>query len=291
MTGFARLEGAWGNHRWTWELKSVNSRGLDIRHRLPSGMDAHERTIKKAVSVVLNRGNVNCNLAIDSTDAPATIQVNEQALRGAIMIAKDAAKEHGLEAPRIGDIMALRGVMEVADQNLSDDDRAVRDAAILKSFDQALAELAADRQIEGAKLADIIAEQVDQIEGLVSQARTCTKEQTVAIQARLEARLKEALANSRVEIDEGRLLQEVGILALKADVAEELDRLDAHISATRDLLEQGSPAGRKLDFLAQEFGREANTLASKAADNALSSIGLDLKVIVDQIREQVQNIE
>jgi uncharacterized protein (TIGR00255 family) len=291
MTGFARVEGAWESHRWTWELKSVNSRGLDIRHRLPSGIDAFERVIKKAVSVALTRGNVNCNLAMDSLDAPAAIQVNEQALGEAIVIAKEAAREHDLEAPRIGEIMALRGVMEVADQSLSDEDRAARDAEILKSFAQALDELAVDRAGEGAKLAAIIADQVDQIEKLVSQARQLTKEQTTAIQTRLEVRLKEALSTNAIEIDEGRLLQETGMLALKADVAEELDRLDAHISATRELLEQGSPAGRKLDFLAQEFGREANTLASKAAGKALSSIGLDLKVIVDQIREQVQNIE
>jgi uncharacterized protein (TIGR00255 family) len=188
-------------------------------------------------------------------------------------------------------MMALRGIMEVVDHSLSDEDRAARDAAILDSFDQALIELSLDRNVEGGKLASIIANQIGQIEALVAQARTCTKEQTAAIQVRLQARLIEALSNNSIEIDESRLLQETGILALKADVAEELDRLEAHISAARELLAQGSPAGRKLDFLAQEFGREANTLASKAADNTLSSIGLDLKVIVDQIREQVQNIE
>ena len=291
MTGFARIEGSWENHRWTWELKSVNSRGLDIRHRLPSGMDAHERTVKKLVSDKLGRGNVNCNLAIDSQALPARIQVNEGVLGEIVSVAKAEAAKHGLEAPRISEIMALRGVLEVTDHVMEDEERQSRDEAVLTSLESAIDELAADRIREGAKMGAVINDQVNQIEALVARARLCAGGQATAIQDRLESQLSEALGSRGVKLDQDRLVHEVSILALKADIAEELDRLDAHVSAARELLATSDPVGRKLDFLAQEFGREANTLASKAADNELSSIGLDLKVIIDQIREQVQNIE
>lgn len=291
MTGFARVEGSLGNHRWTWELKSVNSKGLDIRHRLPAGMDAHERDVKKMVSAKLGRGNVNCNLAIEAVSEPATIQVNKDALDRAVNIAKAAADEHGLAAPAISEIMGLRGVMDVAEPVLEDEDRQARDRAVLQSLESAINELVADRAREGAKMRQVIEGQVNQIEVLVKRARACTSGQAKAISDRLEAQLHEMLGPKGVELDKDRLVHEVSILALKADITEELDRLDAHISAARSLIEEGSPVGRKMDFLAQEFGREANTLASKAADNKLSLIGLDLKVIIDQIREQVQNIE
>jgi uncharacterized protein (TIGR00255 family) len=291
MTGFARIEGAWGNHRWAWELKSVNSRGLDIRHRLPSGMDAHERTVKSLVSGKLARGNVNCNLAIYSTALPARIQVNEEVLDDIVSVAKAEATKHGLEAPRISEIMALRGILEITDHVMEDDERQARDEAVLASLEAAVDELAMDRAREGAKMGAVISDQVNQIEALVARARLCAGGQAAAIQDRLEAQLSEALGSRGVKLDQDRLVHEVSILALKADITEELDRLEAHIGAARDLLATSDPVGRKLDFLAQEFGREANTLASKASDNELSSIGLDLKVIIDQIREQVQNIE
>ena len=291
MTGFARLEGSWGAHRWTWELKSVNSKGLDIRYRLPSGLDAHDSSVKKTVASHLARGNVNCNLSISSEDKPVQIQVNRHALESAVQAAILAAEEHGLEAPKIADLMALRGVIEVVEDAMDENEREGRDQAVLASLKDAVDELATDRQQEGARLAAFISGQIDNIEVLLVEARKNVEGQAQAILERLANQFREAMAQTGVELDQSRVVHEASILALKADITEELDRLEAHIEAARLLLSTSGPIGRKFDFLAQEFGREANTLASKAADNALSAIGLEFKVVIDQIREQVQNIE
>ena len=291
MTGFARVEGSWQNIRWTWELKSVNSKGLDVRYRLPSGLEAHDRAVKSIVAGGLARGNVNCQLSMESGDAGVQLVVNERALDSAVVAAKRSAEKYGLELPKIADLMALRGVVDVQDSELSEEDRQDRDSAILETLKQAVEALAKDRGREGEHLYTALRQRVDEIDLLTRRAEQDVSGQVDAIRAKLSAQIAEALGDTGITIEQERLAQETAVLALKADVSEETDRLHAHVLAARDLLDADEPVGRKFDFLAQEFGREANTLASKAASNELSAIALELKVVIDQMREQIQNVE
>jgi len=291
MTGFARVEGSWQDIRWTWELKSVNSKGLDVRYRLPSGLEAHDRAVKSIVAGGLARGNVNCQLSMESGDAGVQLVVNERALDSAVVAAKRSAEKYGLELPKIADLMALRGVVDVQDSELSEEDRQDRDSAILETLKQAVEALAKDRGREGEQLYTALRQRVDEIDLLTRRAEQDVSGQVDAIRAKLSAQIAEALGDTGITIEQERLAQETAVLALKADVSEETDRLHAHVLAARDLLDADEPVGRKFDFLAQEFGREANTLASKAASNELSAIALELKVVIDQMREQIQNVE
>lgn len=291
MTGFARVEGSWQDIRWTWELKSVNSKGLDVRYRLPSGLEAHDRAVKSIVAGGLARGNVNCQLSMESGDAGVQLVVNERALDSAVVAAKRSAEKYGLELPKIADLMALRGVVDVQDSELSEEDRQDRDSAILETLKQAVEALAKDRGREGEHLYTALRQRVDEIDLLTRRAEQDVSGQVGAIRAKLSAQIAEALGDTGITIEQERLAQETAVLALKADVSEETDRLHAHVLAARDLLDADEPVGRKFDFLAQEFGREANTLASKAASNELSAIALELKVVIDQMREQIQNVE
>jgi len=291
MTGFARVEGSWQDIRWTWELKSVNSKGLDVRYRLPSGLEAHDRAVKSIVAGGLARGNVNCQLSMESGDAGVQLVVNERALDSAVVAAKRSAEKYGLELPKIADLMALRGVVDVQDSELSEEDRQDRDSAILETLKQAVEALAKDRGREGEHLYTALRQRVDEIDLLTRRAEQDVSGQVDAIRAKLSAQIAEALGDTGITIEQERLAQETAVLALKADVSEETDRLHAHVLAARDLLDADEPVGRKFDFLAQEFGREANTLASKAASNELSAIALELKVVIDQMREQIQNVE
>lgn len=291
MTGFARVEGSWQDIRWTWELKSVNSKGLDVRYRLPSGLEAHDRAVKSIVAGGLARGNVNCQLSMESGDAGVQLVVNERALDSAVVAAKRSAEKYGLELPKIADLVALRGVVDVQDSELSEEDRQDRDSAILETLKQAVEALAKDRGREGEQLYTALRQRVDEIDLLTRRAEQDVSGQVGAIRAKLSAQIAEALGDTGITIEQERLAQETAVLALKADVSEETDRLHAHVLAARDLLDADEPVGRKFDFLAQEFGREANTLASKAASNELSAIALELKVVIDQMREQIQNVE
>ena len=291
MTGFARVQGSWQDIRWTWELKSVNSKGLDVRYRLPSGLEAHDRAVKSIVAGGLARGNVNCQLSMESGDAGVQLVVNERALDSAVVAAKRSAEKYGLELPKIADLMALRGVVDVQDSELSEEDRQDRDSAILETLKQAVEALAKDRGREGEQLYTALRQRVDEIDLLTRRAEQDVSGQVGAIRAKLSAQIAEALGDTGITIEQERLAQETAVLALKADVSEETDRLHAHVLAARDLLDADEPVGRKFDFLAQEFGREANTLASKAASNELSAIALELKVVIDQMREQIQNVE
>lgn len=291
MTGFARIEGSWQDVRWTWELKSVNSKGLDVRYRLPSGLDAHDRSVKKIVSEGLARGNVNCQLSMEYGEAGVQLVVNEGALDSVVDAAKRSAEKYGLEPPEIAGLMALRGIVDVQDSELSEEDRQARDSAILESLKQAVKALVEDRDREGAQLHSALQQRVDEIAALTRGAEQDAAGQLSAIQAKLAAQVTEALGDAGITIEQERLAQETAVLALKADVSEETDRLHAHVLAARELLDADEPVGRKFDFLAQEFGREANTLASKAASNDLSAVALDLKVVIDQMREQIQNVE
>ena len=291
MTGFAHAEGTWNDYRWTWEVKSVNSKGLDARIRLPQGFEAVEAAARKVIAKALSRGHVNAALQLERDGGDTTITVNQAALDVLIEAAGTAAKKHGLKKPRAEALMSLRGVIEVTDPLLQDDERKALETTILATLDDVLKDLIAARAGEGEALKRLLDEQINTIQTLTDKARTCASQQPDAIKTRLHTQIADLLQGSTVPLDDDRIAQEAAFLAVKADVREELDRLDAHVAAARELITEGSPMGRKLDFLSQEFSREANTLCSKAADAEMSAIGLELKAIIDQMREQVQNIE
>ncbi|MGE0666569.1 MAG: YicC/YloC family endoribonuclease [Sphingomonadales bacterium] len=291
MTGFARLDGAWQEYRWVWEVKSVNGKGLDVRMRLPQGLESLDIPARAMIGEQLTRGNVNCVLTFDRVNANAGVYVNDQVLDSLVEAAKAAARRHDLEKPRIEELLELRGVIEVKDTSLTEEQAAERDKVLLAGLSEALRGVVGMRRNEGARIGEVLHDEIRSIGDLITLARTIPSQQPGAIRERLHKQITDLLAGSTVPIDEARLAQEAAWLAVKADVREELDRLGAHVVAATELLANGGPVGRKLDFLAQEFGREANTVCSKSSDSALSRIGLDLKAVIDQLREQVANIE
>lgn len=290
MTGFARASGAHGDLRWAWELKSVNSKGLDLRFRLPPGRDVLEPQIRQAVTKALSRGNVTINLTIQREGAAPQIRVNEEVLAAVIATSRELAKKIEAQPPTLDGILAIKGVMEVIETEESEAEREAANAALLKGFEAALKDLVAMRGREGGVIGGVLSDRIGEIEKFTKAAEASPSRSVDAIRARLGEQVKELLAASST-LDPERLHQEAALLAAKADVREELDRLNAHVGAARALLENGGSVGRKLDFLAQEFNREANTLCSKSNDVSLTAIGLELKTAVDQFREQVQNIE
>jgi len=291
MTGFARLDGAWQEYRWVWEVKSVNGKGLDVRMRLPQGVESIDIPARALMAEHLTRGNVNCVLTFDRVNANAGVYVNNQVLDSLVDAAKAAAERHGLKKPRIEELLELRGVIEVKDTTLTEEQVAERDSILLAGLAEALRGVVTMRRSEGARMAAVLQDEIRTIGELVALARAVPSQQPGAMRERLHKQISDLLSGSSVPIDPDRLSQEAAYMAVKADVREELDRLGAHVLAATELLDSGGPAGRKLDFLAQEFGREANTVCSKSSDSALSRIGLDLKAVIDQLREQVANIE
>ncbi len=290
MTGFARASGAHGELRWAWELKSVNSKGLDVRFRLPPGREALEPLLRAAIAKLLSRGNINVNLTIQREGAAPQVRVNEEVLAAVIATSRELAKKIEAQPASIDGILSIKGVMEIIETEETEAERETANAALLKGFDAALKDLAAMRGKEGNVIGGVLSDRITEIEKLTKSAEASPSRSVEAIRARLAEQVKELLAASST-LDPERLHQEAALLAAKADVREELDRLSAHIGAARALLKNGGAVGRKLDFLAQEFNREANTLCSKSNDVSLTSIGLELKTAVDQFREQVQNIE
>ncbi len=290
MTGFARSDGAREGTVWHWELRSVNNRGLDVRLRLPPGYEALEPIVRERVSKGLARGSVNANLSLTRNAPSADVRVNEAALARVLAIARRLAKEIGAETPRAEALLSLKGVLDVADDEVPPEVLAAEQAAVLESFDDALAGLIAARQSEGQRLAEIVTRQIDEIQRLTAAVEASPARTIDAIRRRLTDQVAR-LIEAGPALDPVRLHQEAVMLATRADVEEELKRLAAHVEAARTLLREGGAVGRKLDFLAQEFNREANTLTSKAGDQEISQAGLALKVVVDQLREQVQNIE
>ena len=290
MTGFAESAGAQGGLAWRWEAKSVNGRGLDLRLRMPPGLDGIEAPARKLASARFQRGSLQVSLTIEPQDGAKGLTIDAAALAAAVKLAKEIAAETGLQPARVDGILALKGVI-VAEDNMSADPvaRALRDAAILESLAMAFDVLAKERLNEGAKLAALLSAQLDEIARLTGEAGMLAATQPAALKQRLEAQLKDLLAGGT--LPEERLAQEVALLAAKADVREELDRLAAHVEDARAMLKDGQGIGRKLDFLAQEFNREANTLCSKSSDIALTRVGLALKAVIDQFREQSQNVE
>lgn len=291
MTGFATQQGQSDTAVWTWDIRSVNARGLDLRLRLPDGTAALEAEVRKRLTARLTRGNVSLSLKVSRSAALSAARVDPDML-DAVLDALEAVQNramergHALRQATAADVLSHRGVLG------SDDDGGVAwpTDAMLADFDTALEGLLAMRADEGAKLKTIIADQIDQIAALTDAAR----DQLDTRAGEQRAALAEALAKvtaSGVEVDEGRLAQELALIAVKSDVTEEIDRLGAHVAAARDLLADTAAVGRRFDFLAQEFNREANTLCAKAGSPALTRIGLDLKTVIDQMREQIQNVE
>jgi uncharacterized protein (TIGR00255 family) len=294
MTGFARTSGAAGDDNWSWELKSVNSRGLDLRCRLHGGLEALEVAARAAATKRFHRGNVTMNLTLNRTGATAEIRINEDVLGAVLAAAAELAKRIDAPPPSVDGLLAMRGVLETVEREETEAERKTLEAGVLATLDEALDSLATDRGAEGRRLDGIIAGQIDAIAELTAGAGQLTAVQPAALKARLRRQVAELLETADGMADglaEDRLLQEAAVLATKADVREELDRLAAHVEAARELLADQGAVGRRLDFLAQEFNREANTLCSKSQDAALTKIGIELKTVIDQFREQAQNIE
>lgn len=290
MTGFGRADGSRADWRWHWELKTVNARGLDIRMRMPNGLEPLEQGLKKSLQAKLKRGAVQVFINIERENAGADVRVNAALAAKLMADLKELATGLGTEPPTLDAVLGIRGVVEVAEPDTDEDETAARLAAVAATFDEAVESLVSARTDEGAKLQTILESVLTEIDQLVARADALAVVAPEAIRSKLEAQVTELLAD-RAELPEERIIQEVAMLAGKADIREELDRLRAHIAQARTLLAEGISVGRKLDFLAQEFNREANTLCSKSSDTELTRIGLDLKAAIEQLREQVQNVE
>lgn len=290
MTGFARDEGTDGAVAWVWEVKSVNGKGLDLRCRMPAGYESLELEVRKRVGARISRGSLSIGLQVRRLGGDAAIAVNEAALDALLQVIARYETTPGIAPARLDGLLAVPGVVTAEDMLIDEEGRAARTAKILEGFERALDSLIAARREEGASLRDVLAGLVDRIESLSRDAAQSAAAQPAALKARFEARVQEFLSDS-AGLSPERIAQEVALLATKADVREELDRLQSHVAAARQLLAAAEPVGRKLDFLAQEFNREANTLCSKSQDIELTRIGLELKNVIGQLREQVQNIE
>ena len=292
MTGYALRSGAHEGWSWSWEIRGVNGRGLDVRLRLPDMIEGLDQPVRQAVQRAAARGNITVSLRLARASGGASVRLDPEALDRAVRMIRtveDAAAEGELTLVHAtaADILGLRGVLD------SDGDTTATGelrAAVLADLDTVVAEFTAARAGEGAALAVLLGGQIDRIEALTSQARACLPDRDVAAGDALRASLARLL-DAREGMDETRIAQELALLAVKADITEELDRLTTHATAARSLLADPGPKGRKLDFLTQELNREANTLCSKAGYAPLTAIGLDLKTVIDQMREQVQNVE
>ena len=290
MTGFARDHGVAGGYNFAWELKSVNSKGLDLKLRLPPGWDAIESTLRKKAADALSRGSIFATLTVSREGIEPVVRVNEPVLAAILSTLEGLSNRVEAPPPRLESILALKGVIEVSEAAEDESARRAAEEAVVESFGAALGALAAMRRTEGRALGEILSSRLDEITALVGRAEAVPGRKAEAIKARLVEQVA-ALLEASQRFDPDRLHQEAVLLATKIDIREELDRLTAHVAQGRRLLAGGGPVGRKLDFLSQELNREANTLCSKANDLELTNIGLDLKAVVEQFREQVQNLE
>ena len=288
MTGFARAQGEAPGTSWIWEVKSVNGRALDLRLRLAPGFDAVEPELRAALTQRFRRGNISANLSLSRTTAPA-LRVNREALSQFVALINELTGEVEAAPPRLDGLLALRGVIETVEN----EDEAVVEArrqAVLAGWSAALDQLAAARADEGARIGALLKSQLDEMAVLAAAAEGCAATQPAAIRERLRTMLAN-LADLMPSMPEERVAQEVALLATRSDIREEIERLRAHIEQASELLQQDEAVGRRLDFLCQELNREANTLCSKSTDIELTRTGLSLKAVIEQFREQVQNIE
>ena len=290
MTGFARTDGVFEGASWTWEVRSVNGRSLDVRVRLAPGHDALEPRVREACAKRFQRGNIQVGLTVKRIAGETEIRLNEAALGQVLEISRRAAEIAKVAPPKLDSLLAIRGVLEVAEPEEGAATAAARLAAMQASLDEALESLAAARAAEGQRLLAVLAEQLERVALHTRTAASSPARTPEAIGKRLGEQVQRLLQESS-QLDQMRLHQEAALLAARADIEEEIQRLGSHLAAARSLLEQGGAVGRQLDFLAQEFNREANTLCSKANDPEITRAGLALKVVIDQMREQVQNIE
>ena len=290
MTGFARGTGQVGPDSWSWEVKSVNARGLDLRCRFPAGMDRLEPEVRRRLAERFTRGAFNLTLKVTSATRRTRIEVDRQALAQIEAVMRELREELDIEPPRIDGLLNIRGVIDLVEEEESDEEREARERAVLAGLEGALDELGCARDQEGARIAAVLDSQLDEIAALIDAADGCGEARPERLRERLKTMLAEVLDQEGSPSEE-RLAQEVAMLLIKADVREEIDRLRAHIASARELLAGDEPSGRRLDFLCQEFNRESNTLCSKAAETELTRIGLDLKAVIEQFREQVQNVE
>ncbi len=290
MTGFARSHDASGPYIFEWELKSVNAKGLDLRLRLPQGWDELEAFAKKRAGDMLSRGTIYANLSLKRSSAASTVHINEEVLAAVIRVAGSLVGKIDAVAPSVDGLLAIKGVIEVVEPESNDEEDRAAKAAAAAAFDEALVNLVAMRRREGEALGQILGQRMDEIEVLVNKAEAAPGRKPDAIKARLAEQVTTLLEASD-RFDPDRLNQEALLIAAKADIREELDRIASHLGQAREMIGKGGPIGRRLDFLAQEFNREVNTCCSKSNDIELTNTALEMKNVVEQFREQVQNLE
>jgi uncharacterized protein (TIGR00255 family) len=290
MTGFARGQGVAGAYAWAWEVKSVNAKGFDLKLRLPPGWDAIEPALRVRAAEAFSRGSMFASLTVNREGAAPVARVNEPVLAAVLATLKGLAGKVDAAPPTLDGILALKGVIEVSEAEEGEDERRAAEAAVVAGFVQALGGLAGMRRTEGEALGQLLNARLSEIAALAGRAEAAPGRKPEAIKARLAEQVAVLLDTSQ-RFDADRLHQEAILLATKVDIREELDRLAAHVAQARKLIVGGGPIGRKLDFLAQELNRESNTLCAKANDVELTNIGLELKAVVEQFREQVQNLE
>ena len=293
MTAYASRTGQLGPHSWAWEMRGVNARRLDLRVRIPDWLDGLESKARAAMGKAMARGNVTLNLRITREEGAQTMQIDPAQL-DVVLAALDTVQERAfamgvtLAQPNAADVLGQKCVM-VQGRAVADDNTALI-AALSGDLDALITDFVAMRAAEGAALGKVVQAQIDQIATLTAQATTAAKDRKPAQQQALTDAMARVLQDV-ADVDPDRLAQELALLAVKSDITEEIDRLSAHVTAANALLNSAEPVGRQLDFLSQEFNREANTLCSKAGAAALTAIGLDLKAVIDQMREQIQNVE
>jgi len=290
MTGFARADGASGIYVWHWEIKSVNAKGLELRLRVPPGWDAIEPPLRARATQALARGTIHANLTVQRAGVPPVVRVNEPVLAAVLSTVENLAQRIRAAPPRLDGILSLKGVIEVIDEDEREEDRRAGEAAVIAGFSDALASLSEMREREGDALGRVLRARLDEIAALAASAEAAPGRKPEAIKARLAEQIA-ALLETSTRFDPDRLHQEAILIASKADIREELDRLASHVAQAQRLIGDGGAVGRRLDFLSQELNREANTICSKSNDVELTNAGLELKSVVEQFREQVQNLE
>ena len=291
MTGFARAVGEHDGASIAWEVKSVNGKSVEVRLRLPQGFERLEPAVRQTLQKRFSRGNFQATLTVGRA-AGQQVQpvVNEVFLRDLAGLAKRLQEQFGVAPATADGLLSLRGVLDIPESNETEEVRAALDAAILSALETALTGLEQARQSEGEALRSLLSGHIDAIEALTRKAEADPSREPAAIRERIAEQVR-LLMDASANLDAGRLHMEAAFLATKADIREEIDRLKTHVASGRALLANGGAIGRKLDFLAQEFNRESNTLCSKSNAAAVTAIGLELKAVVDQFREQVQNLE
>jgi uncharacterized protein (TIGR00255 family) len=290
MTGFARGQGVCGSYAWAWEVKSVNAKGLDLRLRLPPGWDAIDGAVRSRAAEVVSRGTINASLTVERQGVTPVVRVNDSVLAAVLATLRNLSASVEAAPPRLDGILSIKGVIEVIEPDESEDDRRVAEAAAAAGFAQVAASLAEMRRHEGDTLGRLLEARLVEISALTKRAEEAPGRRPEAIRARLAEQVATLLDASQ-RFDSDRLYQEAILMASKADIREELDRLSSHVAQAQRMIREGGAIGRRLDFLAQELNREANTLCAKSNDVELTNVGLELKSVVEQFREQVQNLE